>query len=418
MRGKLQPLFLATYPPEQCGIATFTKDLTDAVNLAAGESISRVIAIRKRGELLYYGPRVVHIIDNRKPGAYRQAARFVNSTDGCDIVNIQHEYGLYTGDWGDAILAFAEECKKPIVTTLHTLSPNPEDKPRGIINVLGQLSEKIVVMANLGAELCESRYGVPADKIAVIPHGVPDVAFDHQAVLKRKLGVHGRIVIMTFGLLSRGKGIEYMIQAMPKILESHPSALYLVVGRTHPSVKQREGESYREELVELCRKLKIESKVRFIDRYVTLEELVLYLQACDVYVTPYIGRDQITSGTLSYALAAGCAIVSTPYLYAEEVLSEGRGLLAEFENPDSLSEQILKILGDLRLKEDLEVRAYELGRTMVWPAVGRRYLQLFNRVLGRKPEISLAAPRLIDTEKGVYPAATGLINEVERRVSP
>jgi len=171
-------------------------------------------------------------------------------------------------------------------------------------------------------------------------------------------------------------------------------------------------------LVELCRKLKIESKVRFIDRYVTLEELVLYLQACDVYVTPYIGRDQITSGTLSYALAAGCAIVSTPYLYAEEVLSEGRGLLAEFENPDSLSEQILKILGDLRLKEELEVRAYELGRTMVWPAVGRRYLQLFNRVLGRKPEISLAAPRLIDTEKGVYPAATGLINEVERRVSP
>ncbi len=374
--NRVCPVFVSTYPPEQCGLATFTKDSADAIDLVAGRPVSSVIAIEKTRSLSGARGRIVHVIDNSQRGSYGEAARIVNEGPW-DVVSLQHEFGLYPGEWGAEVLQFVRQCKKPLVTTLHTLPSHPAELPRGLIRELAARSETTIVMTKVAETLLRSVYGVSSAAVRIIPHGVPTVPFQRDRSRREELGLAGHRVLCTFGLINPGKGLESMIRAMPAIVAECPEAIYCIVGVTHPQVKRQSGEIYREQLVELAQSLGMSNNIRFVNEYLSLPELIGYLQSCDIFVTPYPGKDQIASGTMAYAMAAVGAVVSTPYLYAQEVLAAGRGLIVPFSSDSALSEAVLRYIVEPELIESTRRLAYRYTQSMFWPHVGRQYLQVF-----------------------------------------
>ena len=373
---------VSTFPPREDGIATYTRDVLQASCTRQSGITPQVAAITDPESFYSYPRHVRWEIEQGNPESYALAGRALTQAQ-LDVVSLQHEFGLF-GVWGDPLIdhtpALLDALTKPLVTTLHTVLPQPRGDIREAVGRLCDRSAAVVVMVNLGAKILMEDYGIARAKLVVIPHGVPVVREVDTQHMKQALRLDGYTVVCTFGLLSRGKGIEDAIRAMPAIVERHPDVLYLIMGETHPQVRRNEGESYRAELVALARELGVSRHVRFLNQYLEPQHLIRYLQATDIYLTPYHDRNQITSGTLSYALGCGRAIVSTPYVYAGEALAEGRGLLAEFENPASIARCVNLYLENPAFRAETQERTLEYGRKMAWPVVGRQYAEVFRRV--------------------------------------
>ena len=382
--GVIRIAFVASAVPRRCGIATFTADLMAAVKAADPAVRCIAAAIDEPNATHAYGPEDRWRIRQGDKASYRGAARAINESSA-DVVNLQHEFGLYgvwrDGAYDDHCVPMLEELKKPVITTLHTVLPKPEAQIREVVRRIAERSSAIVVMAETAARLLGEAYGIERPSI-VIPHGMPAIVPRGRRRLKRQLGMDHRTIISTFGLVDPRKGLEYMIAAMPQIAARHPNTLYLIVGQTHPELLRKDGERYRNELVAKIESSGMAEHVRFVNQYLRQREIVDYLLATDVYVTPYLDLNQITSGTLAYALGAGKAIVSTRYLHAAEALADGRGLLVDVRDADGLVRAVLAILDDPALKAELERRAYEYGKEMAWPNVGRRVLALTRELLG------------------------------------
>ena len=379
MSRRLNIWFVSSYPPRKCGIATFTNSLVKALSNFMDRDGLNVLAVESY-RVDGYGREVKFRLEKNRLESYRSAADYVNRSK-TDIIHLQHEFGLFGGEWGSDILEFLERVEKPIVTTFHTVLPKPEPRVWRVVKDISRLSSRVIVMAKTAVDILTRDYGVPSGKISFIPHGCPDVPFSPSEPFKRLLGLEGRFILSTFGLLSPGKGIEYAIEALPQLVKEEPRILYIVAGETHPEVKRSQGESYRKRLVRLVKQLRLEKHVMFYDKYLSDEELTLLLRATDVYLTPYVGRNQITSGTLTYAMGVGKAIVSTPYLYAVELLRNERGLLCNFEDSESIAASAEKLLTDEWLKRRLEAEAYRYSRGMIWPVVAKKHVDLYADVL-------------------------------------
>jgi polysaccharide biosynthesis protein PslF len=377
--NQLRILVLSTYPPARCGIATFSRDLLSALEEAgAGFTVKvAVAAIDREGFHKNRHGQVVLSINPDERESYRELADFVNGSH-YDVVCIQHEYGLFGGSWGNHLLTFLQRCEKPIVTICHTVMEDPAHEAVSVLQEVARHSAAMVVMAHAAVGMLERYYNIRGENIVVIPHGVPQYRFLHRTSVKHDLGLLGKQVISTFGLVSRGKGLEDMIKAMRYVLAENPDAVYVIVGQTHPTVLAQEGESYRQELQDLASSLPYPAAVQFVNRFVRQAEIGEYLQASDVYVSPYRGYNQITSGTLSFALAAGKAIVSTPYIHAVEALAHGRGILIPFRDERAMGKAVNSLLSDRVLRETIETRAYRAARGWAWPAIGRHYAQLLS----------------------------------------
>lgn len=384
--GAAHPISVAvvsTYPPRECGIATFTRDLSRALR-DAGLRIW-VVAMNEEGAGYAYGPEVRLQVHEDSPEEYRAAAEALNRSDA-HLVSLQHEFGLFGGEWGELVLELVESLDRPLVVTLHTVLPDPPPRARRVVRALCRRAAAVVVMSPSAVDLLEARYGVPRTRVYVIWHGVPTIDPLPREEAKRRLGLQGRLVLSTFGLVSPGKGLEDVLDALPAVVERHPEVLYLILGETHPNVRRREGERYRNMLLDKVRRLRLWRHVWFDNRYLRDEEIVAYLQATDVYLTPYQNPDQIVSGTLSWALAAGCPVVSTPYRYAVDVLSDGRGVLVPFRHPEALAQALNELLADPQRRVRVGERAYAASLPMRWPRVAAQYAALFQRSLERVAE--------------------------------
>ncbi len=369
-------VLIGNHLPRQCGIATFTTHLLESIALNAPDKACWAIAMNDRPEGYAYPSQVRFEINQSQLSEYGLAADLCNLSQ-VDVVCLQHEYGIFGGRRGSFIIELLRDLKMPVVTTLHTIMRDPTLQDRHIMMQLAEFSDRLVVMSERSVEFLRDIYQVPKEKIALIHHGIPDVPFVESETYKDKFGVSGKEVILTFGLLSPGKGIEVVIDALPEIVKAHPQVIYMVVGATHPHLKMEQGEDYRNSLHLRAKELGVSNHIIFHDRFVADEDLLEFIGVADIYVSPYLNEAQIISGTLAYALGMGKVVVSTPYWHAQELLADGRGRLVPFRDQVALAREINELLDHPEECLAIRERAYRYGRKMVWSNVGRSYLNIF-----------------------------------------
>ncbi len=372
--------FIGTHVPRHCGIATFTADLAGA--LEAQYPLTRVttLAISDGDNQYDYPSSVDFELRDNLPESYHAAAKHIEES-GVDLVCLQHEFGIFGGSAGDNILDLLDAIKVPVITTLHTVLRKPNDEERRVLMAIARRSTKLVVMSQKAVELLLSVYGIPSGQIELIPHGIPAMPNGDRRLSKEKLGLVGRRVLLTFGLISSDKGLENVVEALPEVVAAFPDTLYVVVGQTHPKVKEQVGETYRNRLLARIAELDLENNVRFVDQYVTLDDLMLYLSAADIYVTPYLKEEQVTSGTLAIAVGSGRATISTPYWHAQEMLQFNRGILVPFRDPLSIARACLRLFYDPQEHSAMERRAGEFGESVQWPRIAKRYMRTFETAI-------------------------------------
>lgn len=373
--------FLSTYPPRECGIATFTQDLVKELKR---EKLLTPEIFAVSDKNYNYGGDVVAELPQQNRKSYAEMAKSINRS-GIQVLMVEHEYGIYGGDCGEYLLDLLDRVGKPVVATLHTVLPSPGEKQKQVLQALCKRSRKVVTMASNTREILHRVYGVPYEKVEVIHHGVPEFDLPSREELKKEAHLEGRTVVSTFGLISPGKGLEYGIEAVAKAVEKHPDILYFILGQTHPTVKKQFGEAYRNSLEKLVDDRNLRQNVRFVNKYLTKEELVRYLKLSDLYMTPYLGKDQAVSGTLAYAVGCGRVVVSTPYLYAQEMLADGRGMLAKFRDANSLGACIGYLIEHPEEKAAMERKTLQLGREMTWKRVAEKYTAVLSGVICASP---------------------------------
>ena len=370
--------FIGNYLPRQCGIATFTTDLSDAFAAQFPDVQSMILAMNDTIEGYNYCDKVRYEIRESNLFDYERAANFLNQ-HAVDAISLQHEFGIFGGQWGKYILTLLRNVNAPVVTTFHTVLEQPTPEQYETLREVARLSNRVVVMSEHSRNDLQNIYGVPGHKIDFIPHGIHDVPFMDPGFHKDKFGAEGRFVLMTFGLLSRNKGIEYVIEALPEVVKQYPDLTYLVLGATHPHVVATEGESYRESLKARARELGVEEHVLFYDQFVDLHDLKEFIGAGDIYITAYLDPEQVVSGTLAYTVGAGKAVIATPYRYAKELLADDRGILVPFRDSQAISDSILYLLDNEAERNAMRKKAYLYGRNMIWPAVAEQYRASFDR---------------------------------------
>jgi glycosyltransferase involved in cell wall biosynthesis len=364
--------FLSTYPPRECGLATFTEDLVNEISKMTSLIQPSVIAVVNKEE--YANSQVKFTLNQHNRTSYLLTALWAN--DNLDLLVIEHEYGIFGGECGEYIIDLAKGLKIPFIVTTHTVLLEPSLKQRTVLRDLGRLSTKVVTMAESSIPILAGTYGIESEKLVFIPHGVPSMQIESREKLKVDYGLHNKNVISSFGLISPAKGLEYGIEAVAKVVPNHENLIYLILGKTHPCVKESMGEKYRQSLIDLAQRLGVQDNIRFIDKYLTKEEVITYLHLSDMYLTPYLSKEQAVSGTLAYAMGCGRVIVSTPYRYAEEMLGDGRGMLAKFKDSDSIASCIRTVLGNSAGKKEMEMKTLAVGLKMTWATVANQYAQL------------------------------------------
>jgi glycosyltransferase involved in cell wall biosynthesis len=392
-RARLQPKLslpsriavIGNYLPRQCGIATFTTDLCSAISAEYGTTRLLAMPVNDTEQGYDYPARVRWSLAQDDVDSYRQAAEFLNFNN-IDMVCLQHEYGIFGGPAGSHILHLLRALKMPVVTTLHTVLREPNPDQLRVMEEIAELSDRLIVMSELSSQFLQEIFKVSESKIDMVPHGVPDLPFLDPNFFKDRFSVEGKAVLLTFGLLSPNKGIENVIQALPQILAKHKNVAYIVAGATHPHILRRDGDRYREYLQALAKEVGVESKVIFHNHFVSPEEMVEFIGAADIYITPYRHEAQVVSGTLAYALGAGKAIISTPYWHAIELLDDRRGALVPFENPDAIAQKTIELLDTPAIRHSMRKRAYLFAREMVWKRVAQRYMESFSRVRNDRME--------------------------------
>src|ERR1700676_5244052 len=391
---------VGNYLPRRCGIATFTTDLCDAIHAEYGATELLALPVNDSEEGYDYPARVRFELSEDNLASYRQAADFLNFSN-IDLVCLQHEYGIFGGRAGGHILELLRHLQMPFVTTLHTVLRDPTPDQRAVMEEIATLSDRLIVISQTSAEILQEVFHLPIEKIDLIPHGIPDLPFPDPNFYKDGFGTEGKCVLLTFGLLSPNKGLENVIKALPKILSRHVNVVYMVSGVTHPHILRREGEKYRLYLQTLAKDLGVEANVIFRNRFESPEGLVKLIGAADIYITPYKHKGQVVSGTLAYALSAGKAIISTPYLHAIELLDGERGALVPFDDPEAIAEKTIALLGDETGRHAMRKRAYLYARDMVWNRAAQKYMKSFESVYNERLRTPRATFSAQNTEKAL-----------------
>jgi len=385
---------IGNYPPRECGIATFTHNLIDAVE-KTGNVEGYVVAMNDPGQSYSYPEKVKCVIRQNHQRDYLKAVKFINYSEA-DVCVIEHEFGIFGGDSGIYILPLIHRLEIPLIVTLHTVLQKPSYDERAVIHEIGRKAAKVVVMSRLAVDFLTEIYDVPRDKVMLIEHGVPDFDFIQGQRYKKKFKLENRKSLLTFGLLSRNKGIETVIQALPKVVKKHPEIIYIILGKTHPAVLRASDEEYRNYLRRLVKQNNLSENVYFYNRFVSPQELFEYLSAIDIYITPYLNKAQITSGTLAYAVGAGAAVISTPYWHAQELLADGRGRMFDFHDSDALADILNELLDDPPALLKLREKAYAYGRRTLWSAMGEKYFQLISDAVRSYPAVAAKEAPIVD----------------------